>query len=104
MEYDQSRNKQLKPHLMVDTDLNLKLRDEFERDGVVLIKELFSRESINALKSSLLTVREGIYPTGLLPDKLRRIKRQESDEVAFHSACNVWKSDAKIKNTLLLEN
>jgi hypothetical protein len=61
MGYNQSRNKQLKPHSTDDRGLNLKLREEFERDGVVFIKELFSGESINSLKSSLLTVREGFY-------------------------------------------
>ena len=101
MGYNQSRNKQLKPHSTADRGLNLKLREEFERDGVVFIKELFSGESINSLKSSLLTVREGLYATGLLPDKLRRIKSQESPGVAFHSACNVWKSDSEIKKALL---
>ena len=96
-----SKRQQVKTHLTASADFTSRLQDEFEKDGVVVIRELFSKKSIDKLKSSLLAVRDEVYPTRLLPDKIKRIKRQGIEKESLHSACNVWKCNLDIKNFVL---
>ena len=74
----------------------VEIPENFHRHGVFLIRNFISKPSLDSIHKDINCLIKGQYPTGLLPDKLKKTRKENSNYESIY-ICNGWKSSRVIK-------
>jgi ectoine hydroxylase-related dioxygenase (phytanoyl-CoA dioxygenase family) len=81
---------------------NSQIINEFQEDGLVLVPQLVLERDVRRLSREVEDVINGIYSTGLAPDKVKWKPGDKEDVV--RSVCNAWKSSTVIKSFITMNS
>ena len=84
-------------------ELNDKRRDDFNRDGFVVIESVLSTELIQSARARFEILFNGEFETGIQPDEHNWLAGRD-DPSLTRQICNAWKSDRNIASIVLRED
>ena len=79
--------------------MNNKNLDDFKSNGYIIFPKIFSKKVTDVLTLEINILKNKIYETGILPDKVKFQNYNGLEKI--HSQCNVWKSNSKFKKIVL---
>lgn len=81
-------------------DVSDEQKQQFDRDGFLIVKNVLSSEQIEALRTHLHKIFDGNFETGVYPDEWYGRNGQSLPQ-ATKEICNGWKADNTLASLVL---